>query len=365
MQYRYPLCWQSKRDADGNKVIVPQLHWEPIEIEVPEVSSLDAPVVLETEDIKIRWHDSSHWYPFTPSTAKYMPDTRGRTHAELLRFASETGDYGEVLTLKKSPLVSTGMWAAGAGDDIPRYRIPPKKVSPGTGKGDTARQEAVEEMQRAARNTVLIDGFLWTRGGPPVLAAWRKMPELNKQARVNFIIQNIDTLCGEKNQKFFRKEWLMFSPQTSARTVTVECKRRWPELRGKDFIVPPIKVYQPEMLRKNIELIELKSQVAAAIGDWWAASVLSQATEENSYGTPDWRQIDSKSLSLLLELKDSLEKTHRDPNEENITSLKINADIFAREAYPKGALEALPLTLALDRWTEQPENLYRPQSEAS
>ena len=145
----------------------------------------------------------------------------------------------------------------------------------------------------------------------------------------------------------------MFSPKTSAHAVTVECKRRWPELRSKNFVVPVVRIYQPQSLRKDIELMELKSQVAAAIGDWWAASVLSQATEENSFGTPDWKQIDSKSLSLLLELKDALEKTHLDPNEENITALKINADTFAREAYPKGSQEAKPLMRALDRWAEQ------------
>lgn len=368
MKYRYPLCWRSPFDSKGNQLPVPEVRWEPIEIDVQEVSSRQAPVVLETPDIKIRWYDSSHWYPFTASTDKFLPETRGKSHKEALHTASETGDYSEVLTLKKNPLVSLCFWTQGASSattGLGSQRTPPRKVLPGFEKKDAGRDDAVAEMKKAARNTIMIDGFIWTRGGPPVLAAWRRMPELTKTGTINFVIDDIDNLCGETNQKYYRKDWMMFSPQTPARDVMVEVKRQWPDLRGKNLSIPPIKVFQPETLRKNIELIELKSQVAAAIGEWWGSSVLNQASNEDPNAIPDWRMIDNNSISMLLDLKEALENTHRDPSEQNIISLEIQTDAFVREAYPKGSLSANYLSNALDRWMARPENVARHHSVAS
>lgn len=300
-----------------------------VDIELPEVDQIDAPVALRLENTgnrleEVRLIDGEFWYPnnrISPLTSEHL----GAFYGQAVR--------NEPFDIRASMFVGERLSEKIRHDEIKEFSADSYKPD-----FDTDKESYLRTLHKRIDNCVVIDGVVWERREKPVLV-WQKDVTGDR-----LIIEPMDSQLANT-------VYHVFSPTA----CSAEIAEIVTDLEGCSIdIEEEVEVISPEALDYDIEEREFLLKTKLMNTDLWERSINFYSESQGvfrEYGRT-YRAANRRQLIAMTELADLLDSAEdgADVISEVEDCLEEIVDSYDAKDQPRVGSRIDAMARTLQRW---------------
>ena len=269
MHCQLPIVWQGYGKKKKSRHKKYHVICEFVDVELRELDVIDAPISVQTNDMKVRYFEEDHWYPLSEHNSIGLPASGDTRHDQILRNLTKTRQdlKSPILTRKPLSPESKGEFY---------YNEYAHDILTVDDVGDLElehRNWAVNNCIERVQSIILIDGYIWHKAGTPILYASSEYQNAGKwEAKISLL--PIDVV--ERDFVHQSKGDAMFSLETEADII----HDMFPEV--ENIKLPNLQIMMSNVIDESVTEINFVQRIRERLDNWWMHISRQRSSEDLS-----------------------------------------------------------------------------------